>query len=274
MAICTPKNYQATQDAGFDSTQFSCERADLRLGIINLMPFKSEVEQQFFSVFSDVPLNIELEFLCPFRRSKHQDWSYIQQNYHPLQAVFERSYDGLIVTGAPVEHLPFEEVDYWPQLRDLILDNSLPTIYICWAAQAALYLRYQIPKYPLPEKLFGVYPHSCEPNPFITGDFRVPHSRFTCNREQDLRTNGLKILACSSRAGVYMAATPEFREFFITGHPEYQRERLQFEYLRDGGALPEHYFPNDDPALSPEMSWLNHRQQFYRNWLNHIRNSL
>ncbi len=273
MGITLNKSLMGAERAALEGVEFHRERGELRIGVVNLMPYKDEVEYQFFTVLGRYGKKVEVEFLYPSsHKPKNSSVDYLLKNYFPLSSYRERGYHGVIVTGAPVEELPFEEVDYWKELYEFFRENTLPSIYICWGAQGALYSKYGVEKFPLKRKLFGIYHHKNFKNPFIKGDFKAPHSRGTYNKRECIEGAGLKILNYSEKAGVYMCSSPDYREIFISGHGEYQRERLQYEYERDGSNLPENYFPEDDPAREPVLTWDTHREEFYRAWLNFIEN--
>ncbi len=272
MCIAGNPNLAGRKRAEKDGIRFENNKGELKIGIINLMPFKEEVEYQFYAVLGRFGISVELEFLYPETHIfKNTDESYIKSNYYPLSEWKKRGYDGIIMTGAPVELMEFHEVNYWHNIKDFIESNELPTIYICWGSQAALYAKYGIPKHTLDKKIFGVFKHSTTDNPFVTGEFLAPHSRRTNNRSEDIKNAGLQILAESEEAGVYICSDSEYKEFYISGHWEYQRDRLRYEYHRDKSALPLNYFPEDDPGKEPAMTWDSHRKEFYYKWLNSIR---
>lgn len=271
MGIYIDRKFMGAERAALEGIKFNKSKGDVRIGIVNLMPYKDEVEYQFFTVLGRYNKKVEVEFLYPStHKPKNSSIEYLRDNYYPLHSYKDRNYDGIIVTGAPVEDLSFEEVDYWKELDDFFKGNSLPSIYICWGAQGALYSKYNIEKYPLERKLFGIFPHRNLENPFIGEDFLAPHSRGTFNRREAIEEAGLKILNFSEKAGVYMCSSTDYREIFISGHGEYQRARLQYEYERDRRAIPENYFPGDDPSREPSLTWDTHREEFYREWLNFI----
>lgn len=256
----------------------------LQILLLNLMPTKVDTETQLARVLGNTPLQIELELIAPSGHvSKNTSAEHMLAFYKTFDEVRERTFDGLVITGAPVEHLPFEEVDYWPELcriMDWSLTHVHSTLHICWGAQAGLYHHYGIPKRPLPEKLFGVFEHTVEDPNFILfrgfdDRFLVPHSRHTTVARADIEAvPGLKVLASSPEAGVYAVKTDGGRQIFLMGHAEYDRDTLKREYLRDAAAgadiqLPRHYFPNDDPAQTPVVSWRSCANLLYSNWLNY-----
>lgn len=256
----------------------------LEILILNLMPTKITTETQLARILGNTPLQVNLEFLTTKSySSRHVSQEHLFQFYKTFDEVKHRNFDGLIITGAPVEQMPFEEVEYWPelcQIMDWSLTHIHSTFHICWAAQAALYYHYGIPNYPLPRKLFGVFPHIVERRSSMLmrgfdDVFMVPHSRHTGIRREDVeRCAELKILASSEEAGIYAMATEEGRQVFITGHSEYDAETLQNEYLRDKNAgkpidIPVNYYPNDDDTKPPMMMWRSHANLLYQNWLNY-----
>lgn len=256
----------------------------LQILLLNLMPTKVDTETQLARVLGNTPLQIELELIAPTGHvSKNTSAEHMLAFYKTFDEVKERTFDGLVITGAPVENLPFEEVDYWPELcriMDWSRTHVHSTLHICWGAQAGLYHHYGIPKRPLPQKLFGVFEHTVEDPNFILfrgfdDRFQVPHSRHTTVDRADIEAvPGLKVLAASPEAGVYAVKTDGGRQIFLMGHAEYDRDTLKKEYLRDVAAgadiqLPKHYFPNDDPAQTPVVTWRSCANLLYSNWLNY-----
>jgi homoserine O-succinyltransferase len=256
----------------------------LKLLILNLMPTKIVTETQLLRKLSNTPLQIEVELLRTIsHEATHVDSAHLESFYVSHDEIRHRFYDGMIITGAPVENLDFADVDYWPELCEIMewtKTNVHSTMHICWGAQAGLYYHYGIPKYSLPRKLFGIYQHVClSPNsPIFRGfddRFLVPHSRYTEVREEDIRkVPELELMAVSDKAGVFMVKSKDSRQIFISGHPEYDRETLELEYLRDIGKgipidIPENYFPGNDPRTTPLVSWRSHGQLLYTNWLNY-----
>ncbi len=271
MAISTNANLLGRVKAIEEGINFTDKRGDLKIGVINLMPFKDEVEYQFFSIFNTTESVVELEFLYPETHTfKNTSVDYIKSNYYPIKSSSERNYDGIIVTGAPVEEIPFEEVNYWKELDDFYKNNDIPSIYICWGAQGALYSKFGIEKYSLDEKLFGVYNHEGE-NRFFANGFLTPHSRNTYNKRECIEKKDLEILSYSREAGVYACSTRDYKHIFLSGHSEYQRERLNYEYQRDMKNIPYNYFPNDDPSIKPNFSWKKGRDIFYKRWIDYIK---
>jgi len=256
----------------------------LQILLLNLMPTKIDTETQLARVLGNTPLQIELELIAPSGHvSKNTSQEHMLTFYKRFDDVKHRTFDGLIITGAPVELMPFEEVDYWPELCEIMewsKTNVHSTLHICWGAQAGLYYHYGIPKHTLDKKLFGVFRHTVEDPNFILfrgfdDTFLVPHSRnTTVNREDIEAVPGLKVLAASPEAGVYAVKTEQSRQVFVMGHAEYDRDTLKAEYLRDVAAgvdiqLPKNYFPDDDPTRDPVVSWRSCAHLLYGNWLNY-----
>ena len=257
----------------------------LQILLVNLMPKKIQTEVQFSRLLGNTALQIELELAAPAsHQSSNTPSEHLQAFYKSFEEVMDRNYDGCIITGAPVEHLPFEEVDYWPELcrlMDWTKKHVHSTFHICWGAQAGLYHHFGIPKIGLPEKLFGVYPHRADYKNSILfrgfdDTFYVPHSRHTTVRREDVEaTPGLQVLASSPEAGVYAVYAKKHKQIFITGHSEYDADTLEQEYLRDVAAgkpirVPEHYYPGDDPSKPPLVSWRAHANLLFCNWLNYF----
>lgn len=256
----------------------------LQILLLNLMPTKIDTETQLARVLGNSPLQIELNLIAPRSHvSKNTPQKHMLAFYQSFDDVRSRTFDGMIITGAPVERLPFEAVDYWPELCEIMewsKQHVHSTLHICWGAQAGLYYHYGIPKRDLPEKLFGVFQHTVEDPNFILfrgfdDQFWVPHSRnTTVNREDIESVPGLKVLAASPDAGVYAVKTDQCRQVFLMGHAEYDRDTLKREYLRDANAgipihLPENYFPDNDPSREPVVTWRSCAHLLYSNWLNY-----
>ncbi|HHV95751.1 MAG TPA: homoserine O-succinyltransferase [Clostridiaceae bacterium] len=256
----------------------------LNIAILNLMPTKIVTETQILRLLSNSPLQVDITLLHPKSHvSKNTPQEHLIKFYNTFDEIKDNKYDGLIITGAPVEHLEFEEVDYWKELADIMewsLTNVFSTFYICWGAQAGLYYHYGIPKYPLPAKMFGVFPHRvCVKNHKLMrgfdDEFYAPHSRHTEVRKEDIeKVEELEILAESDKAGVYIIAAKDGRQVFVTGHPEYDPLTLKYEYDRDIKkglkiAIPENYFPDDDINKMPVSKWRGHANLLYSNWLNY-----
>nr|WP_122011930.1 homoserine O-succinyltransferase [Maliibacterium massiliense] len=256
----------------------------LRIAIMNLMPTKVTTETQLLRLLGNTSLQVDITFLHPASHvSRNTSPSHLATFYKTLQQVREEKFDGLIITGAPVENLSFEEVNYWDELKSLMKwarRNVYSTLYICWAAQAGLYYHYGVPKYALPSKMFGVFPHrACvQNNQLLRGFddvFYAPHSRHTEVRRKDIeKVEELDILAESLEAGVYIVATHDGRHVFVTGHAEYDADTLKKEYERDIAKglpiqVPCHYYPDDDPAQPPAVCWRGHANLLFSNWLNY-----
>ena len=256
----------------------------LEIAILNLMPLKEDTEVQLMRSLSNTPLQIELTLLTTESYvGSNTPISHLNQFYHTFRDVKDRNFDGLIITGAPVEQLPFEEVLYWEELKE-IMDWSrthvTSTIHLCWGAQAGLYYHYGIDKYDLPEKLFGIYQHTVHHRkvPMVRGFddyFNAPHSRYTSNRREEIEAEeDLMILADSDEAGVFLCMSNDGSKIFVFGHPEYDRMTLDKEYKRDVAkgldiALPHAYYPDDDPEKRPILSWRGHANTLYTNWVNY-----
>ncbi len=256
----------------------------LKIIILNLMPLKIATETDLLRLLSNSPLQIEIDFLqIDGHISKNTSLDHLNAFYHTFSDVKENKYDGMIITGAPVEQLPFEEVDYWKELCrifDWAEHHVTSTMYVCWGAQAALNYHYGVPKYPLSKKMFGVFDHQITDRriPLLRGfddTYKAPHSRHTEIRAEDIKkVPGLAIISYSDTAGVLMAVARHGKQIFITGHPEYSRDTLDKEYKRDIGKglsieLPKNYYPSDDPAKIPVLSWRSHASLLYSNWLNY-----
>ncbi|HHT23102.1 MAG TPA: homoserine O-succinyltransferase [Bacteroidales bacterium] len=263
----------------------SQEIRPLKLLIVNLMPLKITTETDLIRLLSNTPLQMEVDFLrMDSHTPKNTPIEHMMEFYKPFDEVGKSKYDGMIVTGAPVEHLPFEEVSYWKELQAIFdwgQKNVTSTFYICWAAQAGLYHFYGVPKYPLEEKLFGVYKHTVfdKLNPLFRGFddvFYVPHSRHTEIRREDiLKVPELTLLSESLEAGVYMVMARSGRDIFITGHSEYSPRTLDTEYKRDLKKglpirMPENYYLNDNPENDPVVRWRSHANLLFTNWLNYF----
>jgi homoserine O-succinyltransferase/O-acetyltransferase len=256
----------------------------LQIAVLNLMPDKIQTETQLLRLLGNVPLQVDVTLLhMNSHDSKNTPAEHLLAHYQTFEQVQRRKFDGLVVTGAPVEHLPFEEVDYWEELVE-ILDWSenhvFSTFYICWAAQAALYRKYGIPKYALAHKVFGVFPHRAlaSQEKLLRGFddvFYAPHSRHTELKQADLdRIDDLIVLAKSEEAGLYLVISQDGRQVYVTGHSEYDPGTLRQEYERDLAkglpiAPPRNYFPQDDPSQGPLVRWRGHAHLLFSNWLNY-----
>ena len=257
----------------------------LRILILNLMPKKIETETQFARLLGNSPLQVEMELIhTKSHQSKNVAEEHLLAFYKTFDEVKDQKFDGMIITGAPVEHLPFEEVEYWQELCEIMEWSKThvhSTFHVCWGAQAGLYYHYGINKQEVSAKMFGVFPHVVEYKQSILfrgfdDVFMVPQSRHTTVLREDIeRVKGLKILASSEKTGVYAIATKNGRQIFITGHSEYDPDTLKNEYLRDLSqgkpiAVPENYFPNNDPSQPPLVSWRGHAHLLFSNWLNYF----
>ena len=257
----------------------------LKIAILNLMPTKIVTETQLSRLLGNTPLQVELELLqTRTHKASHVSEEHMLTFYKTFDDVKDLTFDGLIITGAPVEHLPFEQVEYWDELCRIMewsKTHVTSTFHICWGAQAGLYYHYGIPKVQLPEKLFGVFPHRVEyKNPIIMRGFDdvfyAPHSRHTTVLREDIeKVPALRILASSEEAGVYAMFTEGGRQVFITGHSEYDADTLKREYLRDKALglpikIPKNYFPEDDPEKPPLVTWRSHANLLFSNWLNYF----
>ncbi len=257
----------------------------LRILLLNLMPRKIETETQLSRLLGNTPLQIELELI---RTKSHLSTNTPEEHmlafYKDFEDVKDQRFDGMIITGAPVEQMPFEEVDYWQELCEIMewsKTNVYSTFHICWGAQAALYYHYGIDKKPLAEKMFGVFPHKVDYERSILfrgfdEGFMVPHSRHTTVLREDIeKVPELKILASSDEAGVYAVQTKGARQVFVMGHSEYDQLTLENEYLRDKFQdkpikIPKNYYPNDDDQKKPLVTWRAHANLLYTNWINHV----
>jgi len=282
-----PATNTLTQENIFVMTETRAMTQDIRplqILLLNLMPTKIDTETQLARVLGNTPLQIELELIAPSGHvSKNTSEAHMLAFYKNFSEVKYRNFDGLLITGAPVEHLPFEEVDYWEELCEIMEWSKThvhSTLHICWGAQAGLYYHYGIPKRQLEEKLFGVFEHKLEDPNYILfrgfdDTFWVPHSRHTTVDRADIEAvPELKILASSEEAGVYAVKTSGCKQVFLMGHAEYDRDTLKKEYLRDLNAgldiqVPKHYFPQDDHDLAPQVSWRSCAHLLYTNWLNY-----
>lgn len=256
----------------------------LRVLVLNLMPLKVQTENQILRKLSNTPLQVEVDLLqTATHRATHAPEGHMASFYVTLDEIRDKRYDGMIVTGAPVEKLPFEDVDYWPELCDIFewaKTNVFSTLYLCWGAQAGAYYHFGANKHMLPEKLTGVFAHTIvkPSSPLVRGLDDVvysPHSRYTGVETEDVKNaEGLELIAVSDEAGVFIAKSEDSRHFFVFGHPEYDTDTLAEEYHRDvkkglEPQLPKHYFPNDDPTQQPVSNWRATAQLLYTNWLNY-----
>lgn len=256
----------------------------LEIAILNLMPIKEDTETQLLRALSNTPLQVDVTFLTiESHVSKNTSASHLNKFYTTYREVKERKFDGLIITGAPLEQMDFLQVTYWKELSAIMewsKTNVTSTLHICWGAQAGLYYHYGIDKYNLPQKLSGIYSQRVLDRkiPMVRGFddiFLAPHSRYTGTRAEDIkRIPELKILAESEEAGPFLVMAGEGRQFFVTGHPEYDRVTLDQEYKRDLGKgldirLPKNYYPDNNPDNRPLLTWRGHANALYTNWLNY-----
>lgn len=256
----------------------------LKVAILNLMPKKIETETQILRLLSNTPIQVDIELIqTASHRSKNTSIEHLTKFYKTFDEIKDERFDGLIITGAPVEQFPFEEVDYWKELCGIMkwtTTNVFSTMHICWGAYAGLYYHYGIPKHDLDKKMFGIFPHHLEvqDHPLLKGFdeiFYVPHSRHTEIKRIDVeRVSMLKILTSSDISGVHIIAEKHGRQFFITGHSEYDRNTLANEYFRDLNKgeqidIPYNYFPDDDPSKPPVFTWRCHANLLFSNWLNY-----
>ena len=257
----------------------------LKIGILNLMPTKIETETQLARLLGNTPLQVSPELVqVKTHKAKNTAEEHMLNFYKTFDEIKNEKFDGFLITGAPVEKMDFEQVDYWDELCEIMewtKTHVHSTFHICWGAQAALYYHYGIKKYPLEKKLSGVFLHKViYKNPMLLrgfdDEFFVPHSRHTTVRLEDIyKCPDIKVLACSGDAGLYAAMTDGGRQIFITGHSEYDRDTLKKEYLRDKEAglcpdIPKNYFPDNDPEKTPVVRWRAHANLIYSNWLNYF----
>ncbi|GFH62956.1 MAG: homoserine O-succinyltransferase [Candidatus Desulfovibrio kirbyi] len=271
----------------FVITEECAVRQDIRpleIAIVNLMPMKIATETQLLRLLGNTPLQVNITLLrTAAHLSKHTPLQHLERFYKTFAEIRHMNFDGLIVTGAPVEHLPFETVVYWQELLEIITyadEHAYSTLYLCWAAQAALYHLYGVPKHDLPAKISGIFRHSvlCPGCALFRGfddEFLAPHSRHTEVRAEDIRDiPELRVIAQSNEAGIAVVESANHAQVFMTGHLEYDRDTLNAEYRRDlqkglQPSVPKHYYPNDNTNNVPLMSWRAHAHLFYSNWLNY-----
>ncbi|WP_422657964.1 homoserine O-acetyltransferase MetA [Paenibacillus sp. EC2-1] len=267
-----------------ESHAFQQDIRPLRIAILNLMPTKETTETQLLRLIGNSPLQVDVVLLHPGSyTSKNTPAEHLESFYKTFEEVKHRRFDGMIITGAPVEQLEFEDVNYWDELTEIFewsKQNVTSTLHICWAAQAGLYYHYDVAKYSLPEKCFGVFSHTVnEPTVKLLRGFDevfyAPHSRHTDVQREDIkRAKDLMILSESEEAGVYLVASKDGKQIFVTGHSEYDSDSLRWEYERDAAkgmdiALPRNYYPKDDPARKPPSVWRAHANLLFSNWLNY-----
>ncbi len=269
-----PENRASTQDI-----------RPLEIVLLNLMPTKIATETQLSRLLGNTPLQVRLELMHTTTHvAKNISQDHLLNFYKSFEELKHRKFDGMVITGAPVEHLPFEEVDYWPELCEIMdwsKTNVHSTLHICWGAQAGLYHHYGIQKHQMPEKMFGVFSHTADYKRSILlrgfdDEFWVPHSRHTTVLREDIEAvPDLKILASSKQSGVYAVTNKGGRQIFVTGHSEYDPDTLEKEYLRDKKLglpirVPENYYPNDDDTKPPIVRWRGHANLLFSNWLNYF----
>ncbi|MBE6623892.1 MAG: homoserine O-succinyltransferase [Ruminococcaceae bacterium] len=256
----------------------------LHILILNLMPTKIVTETQLARILGNTPLQVELSFLqTATHRSKHTSTEHMIAFYKTFDEIKDKKFDGMIITGAPVEQMEFEDVDYWDELCEIMewsKDHVTSTFHICWGAQAGLYYHFGIKKYPLDKKMFGIFKHKIEYKNSILfrgvdDEFFAPHSRHTTIKREDVeKCKELRILASSDMAGIYAISTDMGKQIFIMGHSEYDADTLNKEYRRDKDAglpidVPYNYFPDDDDTKTPPNVWRSHANLLYSNWLNY-----
>lgn len=256
----------------------------LKIIILNLMPNKIETETQILRLLGNSPIQVDITLMHPATHtSKNTSQEHLTRFYVTFDEIKHEKYDGMIITGAPVEQLEFEKVNYWNELCDIMdwsIHNVFSTFHICWGAQAGLYHHYGIGKYPLKQKLTGIFPHKLlkkDVKLFRGFDdvFNAPHSRYTEVRKEDIeKAYNLELMSYSNQAGVYIAMSKDGKNIFVTGHSEYDPETLHGEYKRDSGKgldpnIPDNYFPDNDPKVAPVVSWRAHANLLYSNWLNY-----
>ena len=267
-----------------DTRAHSQDIRPLKIAILNLMPLKITTETDLIRLLSNTPLQLDISFMkLKSHTPKNTPIEHMMMFYRDCAEMRKEKFDGMIITGAPVEQLEFEDVSYWDEIQEIFSwarTHVTSTLYICWAAQAGLYYHYHIPKYSLPMKMFGIFPQQIlDPKlPIFRGfddEFMMPHSRHTeIHREDILNNPELTLLSESEESGVSIVMARGGREFFITGHLEYSPNTLDNEYKRDRGirddvALPKNYYRNDDPEQGPKVTWRSHANLFYTNWVNY-----
>ena len=267
-----------------ESRAYSQDIRPLKIVIMNLMPTKETTETQLLRLLGNSALQVEVDLLHPKTHvSKNTSANHLASFYKTFEEIAHQSYDGMIITGAPIEHLDFEEVNYWDELTQILewtKENVTSTLHICWGAQAGLYYHYGVPKHPLPGKMFGIFPHTVNKKNVnllrgFDDVFFVPQSRHTETRREDIeKVKEIEILAESEESGLYIMASHDGKQIFVTGHSEYDALTLKSEYDRDIHAgmeieVPRNYFPNNDPTKLPPHTWRSHANLLYANWLNY-----
>jgi len=276
-----------TEEGVFVMTSESAQKQDirpLRIAILNLMPLKTQTETQLLRLLGCTPLQVEITFLYPRTHTpKNTSTEYLKEFYKTFDQISDKKFDGLIITGAPVEQMPFEQVTYWDELKEIMewsKKNVFSTMHICWGAQAGLYYHYGVDKFMLEEKLSGIYKHYCPDTniPLVRGFddvFFAPHSRYTGVCTAPIEENKhLNVLCSSKAAGPYLIIGRNGRQVFVTGHPEYDKFTLRDEYVRDIGRglhikMPQNYFVGNDMNKGIEVLWTGHANLLFRNWLNY-----
>ncbi len=291
MPIKIPDNLPATEILSNENIFIMGEKRaynqdirPLKIAILNLMPLKSVTETQLLRLLGNSPLQVDIVLLYPdSHTSKNTSQEHLANFYNTFEDIKDQKFDGMIITGAPVELLEFEELSYWEELKEIMdwtRTNVFSTLHICVGAQAGLYHHYGVPKYALESKMFGVFPHTVNRKnvPLLRGfddEFFVPHSRYTEVRRDDIeKVDDIEILSESEEAGVYIVSSKDGRLIFVTGHSEYDDNTLKTEYDRDIGKgleidVPRNYYPNDDPSQLPLVKWRSHANLLFINWLNY-----
>lgn len=268
-----------------ESRALSQDIRPLKIGILNLMPTKMATEVQFLRLLGNTPLQIDISLLhSKTYESKNVSSEYLNTFYKTFDDIRHERFDGFIITGAPIEHLEFEEVAYWQELTEIMewtKTNVTSTVHICWGAQAGLYYHYGVKKYPIDKKMFGVFKHSINRKDLaltrgFDDEFYVPHSRHTEVRREDIeKVHSLEIISESKESGVYMVVSNDGKEVYLTGHSEYDADTLKSEYDRDVKAgkeidIPINYYPDDNPSKEPKLIWRGHASLLFSNWLNYV----
>lgn len=256
----------------------------LKIGLLNLMPLKEDTELQILRMLSNTPLQVDVVFVnVSSHVSKNTSTSHLNKFYVPFKEIKKQKFDGFIITGAPVEQMPFEEVDYWEELKEIMdwtKNHVTSTLHLCWGAQAGLYYHYGVDKVQLPAKMFGVFEHYVQnrKTPLLRGFddvFLAPHSRHTTVPAEDIRNiPNMTVLAESDEAGVFLCMTEDGKQIFVMGHPEYDRVTLHNEYMRDKGKgldieVPKNYYKDDNCENKPLLTWRSHANNLYTNWINY-----
>jgi len=267
-----------------DSVAFQQDIRPLRVAILNLMPTKETTETQILRLLANTPLQVEFVLLHPMTHtSKNTSAEHLDTFYKTFQDVAHEKFDGMIITGAPIEQYEYEEVTYWQEMKQIMewsKSNVTSTLHICWAAQAGLYYHYGVPKYPLPEKMFGVFSHTVNNSNVhlmrgFDEMFYAPQSRHTEVRRDDIeKIDDVEVWSESTESGVYIVASKDGKQIFVTGHSEYDPLTLKWEYDRDASkgvsvVVPRNYYPHDDPALMPVIQWRAHANLLFSNWINY-----